>query len=270
MVDISLTVGALVGILLSGGFVYWEIGRFATPQVPVSRFDERREMFAYTAGLFVGVPLAVAFVLFRTELAGAAVIGALALLAALVAGTEISQLLLLRSRFWKGAAGPFYALGFRAAIGGILALAVVASYLGGRPTLSLPLATIFVGAVALVALEAAGALLSLGPAPASGRRGGTPWSGAAVGAIGFFLLGLGPLEGGVFGLVAALVVLFGAGTVYVRLRPILERIAAPTPPGPPAPAETPSLPSAYGRAPRSPGDPGPADGRGTRPGPPLP
>ena len=62
--SLPLSLGALVGVGLSGGFVWWEVGRFAVPQVPVSLFDERRELIAYTAGLFVGVPLAVAFLLF--------------------------------------------------------------------------------------------------------------------------------------------------------------------------------------------------------------
>ncbi|HTP54581.1 MAG TPA: hypothetical protein VML94_06470 [Thermoplasmata archaeon] len=244
MVVPSLTIGALVGILLSGGFVYWEVGRFATPQVPVTRFDERREMFAYTAGLFVGVPLAVAFVLFRLELAGAALIGALGILAALIAGTEGSQLLLIRSRFWSGEARPFYALGFRAAIGGILALALVASYLSGPVAVGVPLAAVAVSAVALVALEVAGALLSLRPDPASGLRGGGPWSGALVGAVGFFLLGLGPIAGPDASLAAAAMVAVGSALVYRRLRPFLDRVAVPPPPPTPT---APGPPSAYGR-----------------------
>jgi hypothetical protein len=244
MVVSSLTIGALVGILLSGGFVYWEVGRFAEPQVPVTRFDERREMFAYTAGLFVGVPLAVAFVLFRLELASAALIGALGILAALVAGTEGSQLLLIRSRFWSGAARPFYALGFRAAVGGIFALALVASFLSGPIALGFPLATVAVSAVALVALEVAGALLSLRPDPTSGLRGGGPWSGALVGAVGLFLLGLGPIAGPPAALAAAVIVLLGSALVYLRLRPFLDRVAAPVPP----PVAVPTgPPSAYGR-----------------------
>jgi len=244
MVDVALSVGALVGILLSGGFVYWEVGRFAEPQVPVTRFDERREMFAYTAGLFVGVPIAVAFVLFRLELAGAALIGAVGILVALVAATEGAQILLLRSRYWSGPAGPFYALGFRAAVGGILALALVASYLAGPLNAGFPLATAIVGALALVALEVSGSLLSLRPPPGSARRGGGPWSGALVGAVGFFLLGLGPIAGPEADFAAAAVVLMGSSLIYRRLRPFLETVAIPAAP-PPEPR--PGPPSAYGR-----------------------
>jgi len=247
MVVASLTIGALVGIVLSGGFVYWEVGRFAEPQVPVTRFDERREMFAYTAGLFVGVPLAVAFVLLRLELAIGALIGGIVLLAGLVAGTEVAQLLLVRSRFWSGRAGPFYAVGFRAGIGGILALAVVASYLAGPVVLDLGVATVALTALAVVALEVAGALLSLRAAPASRVRGGGPWSGALIGTVGFLLLGIGPAGGEVVALAAAATVLLGGALVYFRLRPVLARVPPPTPTAPATSSEGP--PSAYGRAP---------------------
>ncbi|MGP8078313.1 MAG: hypothetical protein ACLQD8_06870 [Thermoplasmata archaeon] len=250
MVDLPLTVGALVGILLSGGFVYWEVGRFAEPQVPVTLFDERREIFAYTAGLFVGVPLAVAYVLYLYELTTFhALLGAVALLVALVAATEIAQILLLRSRFWAGSARPFYALGFRAAIGGILSLAaIVAAYLFGSIAPGWPLATVAVSAVALVALEVAGALLSLRSDPSTRRGGGSPWSGALVGGIGFFLLGLAQLDRGPEGLAAAVVALFGATVVYYRLRPLLDRVGVAAPG--PAPSR-PDGPSAYGRTERS-------------------
>jgi hypothetical protein len=248
MVDLPLTVGAVVGILLSGGFVYWEVGRFAEPQVPVTLFDERKEMFAYTAGLFVGIPLALAFVLYLYELTVLhALLGALPLLVVLVAATEAAQILLLRSRYWAGTARPFYALGFRAAVGGILALAIiVGSFLFGSVALGWPVATIAVSAIALVTLEVAGALLSLRPDPASRIGGGGPWSGLLVGAVGFFLLGLAELDVGPVGFTAAVVVLFGASLVYVRLRPLLARIAAPAQQAEPS---SPAAPSAYGRTP---------------------
>lgn len=246
MVDLQLTLGAIVGILLSGGFVYWEVGRFAEPQVPVTLFDERREMFAYTAGLFVGVPLAVVYVLYLYELTQQrALLAALALLAVLIAATELAQQLLLRSRFWAGNARPFYALGFRAGIGGILSLAaIVAALLYRSVAPGWPLATVAASAVALVTLEVAGALLSLRPDPASRLGGGGPWSGALVGAVGLFLLGLAQLEGGAEAFAAAFVALVGAGFVYYRLRPLLFRVAVPAPkPG----GSDASVPSAYGR-----------------------
>jgi hypothetical protein len=259
MVVASLTIGALVGIVLSGGFVYWEVGRFAEPQVPVTLFDERREMFAYTAGLFVGVPLAVAFVLFRLEVAVGALIGGLVLLVGLVAGTEVAQLLLVRSRFWAGEARPFYALGFRAGIGGILALAIVASYFTGPVVIGLGLAAMAVTSVAVIALEVAGALLSLRTAPSSRVRGGGPWSGAVVGVVGFLLLGLGPIAGDASALAAAIVLLLGATVVYFRLRPLLDRVA---PPSRETVRSPPAAPPAYGRTERPlPEDPSPGQRR---------
>ncbi len=247
MVVASLTIGALVGVVLSGGFVYWEVGRYATPQVPVSRFDERKEMFAYTAGLFVGVPLAVAYVLFREAFAGLVLIEAAIFLAGLVVGTEVAQRMLLRSRFWPGAARPFYALGFRAAVGGILALAIVAQYAGGPLGSALDLAQAAATAVAVVALEVAGTLVSLPPVPGTGRQGGGPITGGVVATIGFLLLGFGSFDGPAGGLAAALLLLAGCGLFYQRLRPILDRIAAPEPPSTPT-----AGPSPYGRTERAP------------------
>ena len=90
----------------------------------------------------------------------------------------------------------------------------------------------------------AGALLSLRPDPVSGLRGGGPWSGALVGVVGFFLLGLGPIAGAVASLAAAVIVLLGSALVYLRLRPFLDRVAVPIPPPVTAPS---GAPSAYGR-----------------------
>jgi hypothetical protein len=245
MVVASLSIGAVVGVLLSGGFVWWEVGRYASPQVPVTLFDERKELFAYTAGLFVGVPLALAAILYVLSLANGAWPGALLFLAALVVSTEVAQWALLRSRFWgRSDSSPFYALGYRASIGGIIALALVAQYLGTtNPTLA-GVVLVILEAVAVVALEVAGALLSFrGGFPGAPPRGG-PVSGAIFGVFGFLLIGLGPLAGeaGAFG--GALVALFGAGLVYRRLRPMLATIPAPGASGPPP---GPRPPSAYRR-----------------------
>jgi hypothetical protein len=245
MVVASLSIGAVVGVLLSGGFVWWEVGRYAVPQVPVTLFDERKELFAYTAGLFVGVPIAIVAILFFLSLANGALPGALLFLAALIAATEIAQWALLRTRFWgRSESGPFYALGYRAAIGGIVALAIVAQYLGGS-SLTVPgIALVLVDALAIVGLEVAGALLSIrGGLSGEPRRGG-PVSGAIFGAIGFFLVGLGPLGGEVAAFGGALVALFGAGLVYRRLRPMLSTIPAPGGGGPPS---GPLPPSEYRR-----------------------
>jgi hypothetical protein len=252
----ALSLGGFVGVLLSGGFVYWEVGRYAAPQVPTTLFDERRELFAYTAGLFVGVPIAVAYLLFVTALGNGALPGALLFLALLVGGGELAQIFLLRTRYWgTGASGPFYALGFRAAIGGIVALALVAAYLGGPTIGALGLSATLLDAVAVVGLEVATSLLSVRVGGSSARREGGPWSGLLLGLVGFFLLGLGPLGGVVTELGAPLVAILGAVLAYARRRPILEEVPPPTGGVGPRPAE--ALGS-YGRTSGSPANPSPS------------
>lgn len=235
MVDLSLSIGGFVGVALSGGFVYAEIGRFATPQVPETLFDERREVFAYTAGLFVGIPLAIAFLFFLDSMANGAVPGALIFLAALIGGTEVAQWALLRAHYWgKGESGPFYALGYRAGIGGIFGLAVVAQYLAGPVVTWDGVALVLLEAVAVLALEVAGALLSLPPSETAGRKGGGPVPGAVFGVVGFFLLGVGALSGvttagsEAVAFAAAVVALLGGVLVYNRLRSLLAAIPAPS------------------------------------------
>jgi len=252
--SLPLSLGALVGILLSGGFVWWEVGRFAVPQVPVSLFDERRELFAYTAGLFVGVPIALVFVLFVDSMENGALPGGLLFLAALVVVTEAAQLLLLRTRYWgRSESSPFYALGYRASIAGIMALALVSQYFSGPgPFPPDGIALVVLQSAAALVLEVSGALLSVRPTPASGRRGGGPVSGGVFETVGFFLLGLGALSGeaGAYG--GAAVALLGGALVYQRLRPMLAAIPAPET-GPPI--GPPERPSAFGRVDR--GDPKP-------------
>ncbi len=246
--SLPLSLGALVGVGLSGGFVWWEVGRYATPQVPETLFDERRELFGYTAGLFVGVPIALAFILYALSMANGALLSALLFLGVLVGGTEVAQWALLRSRFWGGSeSGPFYALGYRAAIGGIVALALVTQYFGATNPTPDGIALVVIESVAVVALEVAGALLSTRAAPGSGRLGGGPVSGAIFGAVGFFLLGLGTIAGEATAYGGALVALFGALLVYRRLRPILAAVPPPSKGPPPA---RPVTTGAYGRTDR--------------------
>ncbi len=251
VVDLGLSLGALVGVLISGGFVYGEIGRFATPQVSETRFDERREVFGYTAGLFVGIPLAVAFLLFLSSMSNAALPGAAIFLAALVGGTELAQWALLRSHYWGvGDSGPFYALGYRAGIAGIFSLAIVAQYLAGPVLTWHGIVLVLVESIAILMLEVAGALLSLPPSEPAGRKGGGPLPGAIFGAFGFFVLGVGSLSGlgsaeaETVAYAAVLVALAGGLLVYHRLRPMLETIPPPSAgAAPPARA----VPPAYGR-----------------------
>lgn len=246
--SLSLSIGALIGVLFSGGFVWWEVGRYATPQVPVTLFDERRELFAYTAGLFVGVPLALAYILYIDSMANLALPGALVFLALLVGGTEVAQRGLVRTRFWgRDESTPFYALGYRAAIGGIVALAIGAQYFAGPGATVGGVVLVVLDSAAVVVLEVAGSLLSVRARPGSGRTGGGPVSGAIFGSVGFFLLGLGAAAGGTTAFVAAPVAILGGALVYRRLRPLLAAVPPPSA-GPPA-AEA-RLPTRYARTDR--------------------
>ena len=246
MVVASLTLGGIVGVLLSGGFLWWEVGRFATPQVPVTVFDERKLLAAYTVGLFVGVPLAVAYVLLLASVANAALPGTALFLGGLVAGTELAQRLLQRSAYWgSGPAVPFYAVSLRAGVGGILAIAAVASALGGAGALAVvPIASALLTAVALVALEVVGGLLSLRSRTLRAARLGGPLVGAFFGAVAFFLLAVGPTAGPWGALAAPALVLTGAGLAYRARRGLLAEVPPPT--GPPPKRED-REPLAYGR-----------------------
>jgi hypothetical protein len=215
VVNAALSLGGLVGVALSAGFVFWEVGRYAAPQVERSRFDERKEIFAYTAGLFVGVPLAVPLLFYFSALSvGAWIPSAVVDLALLIGGSELALVLFLRSDYFGAErARPFYALGFRAGNAGILTLALVAAYLGGPNALTAGgVALVLAQSVAVVALEVATALLALGA-----RR---PRLGSVVfGGAGFVLLGFGETAGVSIGIVAAALVVAGTFALYRRLRP---------------------------------------------------
>lgn len=261
MVVLALTLGGVVGVLLSAGYVWSEVGRFATPQVPVTVFDERKVLAAYTVGLFVGIPLAAAYLLMLASFTGGGLFGAALFLGGLVVGTEVAQLALGRSRYWgREAALPFYTVSFRAGVGGILALAAVAAYLG---SVTVPLAagttTALLTAVTLVLLEVAGAFLSLRTRPSPTARVGGPLPGGLFAAVAFFLLGLGPTVGSVGAIVAPLVVLAGALLAYRGRRGLLAEVP---PPGEGPLPRSADRPLPYGRTPApSPEDrPGRGDG----------
>ena len=137
------------------------------------------------------------------------------------------------------------ALGYRAAIGGIIALALVSQYFVIASLSPDGIALVVLQAGAVVALEVTGALLSLRPRPGSGRVGGGPVSGAIFAAVGFFLLGLGPIGGEVGAFGGALVALAGAAWTYRRLRPLLAAIPPPSRGPPPVPPG--GGPPTYGR-----------------------
>ncbi|MFZ0699874.1 MAG: hypothetical protein WAN74_06790 [Thermoplasmata archaeon] len=237
MVALSLTIAGALGIVLTGGYLWWEMGRYTTPQVVESRFDERRMIFAYTLGLFVGVLLSLPWLLYLAAMTNAALLGAFALLFVLVLAIELAEWVVRRTHYWgKGPSFPFYAIGLRAGIGAILVLALVGQYLSA-PTITWD-GTSVVGlqAVAIVALEVTGALVSL-PATASGipRQGIGVLSGALISGIGLFLLGFNAFGGEIVGGVAAGIVLIGSIFLYRRARVILDRIPPPSLVGAPPP-----------------------------------
>ncbi len=261
MVVASLTIAGSVGVVLSGAFLWREIGRFAAPQVPVTRFDERKLLAAYTVGLFAGVPLAVAYVLLVVSVGNGALPGAAVFVTCLVGGSELAQYLVGRTPYWaKGVALPFYVASFRAGVGGILALAAMASYLGAVVLPSVAgTAAALLSAVALVAVEVAGGLLTFRDLRPSASRVGGPLSGAVFGVVAFFLLALGPTAGTVGALVAPVIVLAGALLAYRGRRGVLAAVPSPlAAPGP----EAGDRPLPYGRT-----APPPEEEGGRGPGP---
>lgn len=226
MVQLALTLGAVVGVVLSAGYVWWEVGRYAAPQVPESRFDERKEMFAYTAGLFAGIPLAAVLLLLLSAFP-AGLIGLVAIYLALLIGlTELGQWLVLRSiYFGSDGSGPFYAVGFRAGVAGILILAVVAQALSAANLSLTTLAVALVQSVALLALQVTGAIFSLRTRLDSGASRGGPAAGAMVTGFGLFLLTLGPAFGAGGAVAAAAIVAAVGALMYRRIaRATLDRV----------------------------------------------
>jgi hypothetical protein len=228
MVNGALGIGGFLGVLISGAFIYWEIGRYAAPQVPTSLFDERKEVFAYTAGLFVGVPIAFAFLLMESAIANGAVIAAIIDILVLVGAVELAQWLLARSvYFGRSGSMPFYALGFRAGLGGILVVAAVTAYFGSADTLDAVgiAATLGLGA-ALLAVQVTGGLQSVRRTSGPGSPSGGPIAGAMLSLAAFVVLGLGVSLGGPGELAAALLIIAGIVPAYRRLRRgILDALA---------------------------------------------
>jgi hypothetical protein len=233
VVDAALTVGGVVGVALSGGFVYWQVGRYAAPQVPRSLFDERKEVFAFTAGLFVGIPLALPL-LFYLDALGFGALGAAALdLALFIVGMEAAQWFLLRSTYFgAGESGAFYALGFRAGASGLFALAVVTQYFSAPAIDGLGALVVLVQSIAFLAVEVAAALLAVRGPPRPGRLGGSPVSGGLFALVGFALIGIGVLSDPVTALFGAALAAVIGGWVYRRLRtPVLAGLFPPRTPG---------------------------------------
>ncbi len=219
MVYSPLAVGGFIGVLISGAFVYWEVGRYAAPQVPRTRFNEPKALWAYTAGLFVGIPLAILFRLYEIAIdSNSLLFSGLIDIALLVAATEVAQYVLARSRYFGvQEATPFYALSFRSAVAGILIVALVA---GGLETdFSVPgLAVITAQSFALLAIEVTGSLQSIPRSPVARQAGGGPLPGALVGVAAFVVLALGYGVGAWGEVAAALLVVGGLIPSYRRLR----------------------------------------------------
>ncbi|HZY91146.1 MAG TPA: hypothetical protein VFG07_00010 [Thermoplasmata archaeon] len=248
MVVNPLWIGGSLGVLLSGAFVYWQVGRYAAPQIPRSLFDEKKEVYAYTVGLFGGIVLSVPFGLFLTSLTTGPILWSIIGLAGLVVGFELGQWLLLRSRYFgQGDSGPFYAVGFRAGVSAILILTLTSLYLGGGAVDPVGVAALLLESGAIVSLCVTGALLSLGTPSRANRRQGGRGSSLLVGAVGFFFLGFAQVFGSVLAALAAALILLMTARVYARLQgPLLGSIP---PPGEVTRAEAPS-PTPFGRTDR--------------------
>jgi hypothetical protein len=228
MVNGALTIGGVVGVGLSAAFLYFEVGRFAAPQVPQSYFDERREFFAYTAGLFLGIALVAPWLFLLTAAAGGAFASAIIDIAIIVVGTEAVQWFLLRTRYFgSDRAGAFYALGLRSGMSAIFILGLVADYLGGSTITTEGVGIMVLACIALLGLEVASGLLSVTRSPTRPAARGSPVRGGLIGALGLFLVSLGWATGGIFGIVALAIALVGTFVLYARVRDALLAGAGP-------------------------------------------
>ncbi|MEM0129035.1 MAG: hypothetical protein QXG65_02565 [Thermoplasmata archaeon] len=229
---LAISIATAGGILLSALFVLWEFGHHATPQVRVSRFDERRGIFSYTLGLFVGILATVPFELYLFWAGAGNVLSAFVFLAVVVGITEGAQAAIRRTHYWgTGPSFPFYAAGLRCGIAGLLAVAVLSSPLAANPPSPVAIVLSILAAVALLLLMVTSALLSLPPDPAGGRRGGGPVSGALLLFAGLFLVAFPYFAGPATGAVALLLAIGGSGYLYARLRSTFDRVLPPRPPG---------------------------------------
>ena len=224
-----VTVGALVAVPISGAFIYLEIGRYATPQVPRTLFNERKELFAYTAGLFVGILLAFLFLLLTLSLRYGGIYGTVISLAALLALLEGAQLLLGRSVYF-GSDGslPFYSLGYRAGAAAVLGLASVAAVLAGPSPAWDAFGASALLALAFLLLLVAGGIQSTATGRPDARKPGSIGRAAVLEGVGFLLLGIGPLGGPVGVLAASLAIAGGSAGIYWQRRDeVLGRVRPP-------------------------------------------
>ncbi len=245
MFTLGLEVGGFLGVLLSAGYVYLEIGKFATPQVPTSRFNESKALAAYIVGLFVGIPLALVWIFFEVSVAGGNAISAIIDVVLLAVGGQLAQTVLLRTHFFGFTpADPFYALAMRAGIGGLLTLGTVAEYLGGTVT-PLGIALAATQSVALVLIQVTGGLRDLLPVPTASSVPRQRLASLFLVVVLYLLTALGEYYGTLYGLVGAALAIAGAAFLYWDARPT---VLAPTRPRAAA-AATPAAASRFDRLP---------------------
>jgi hypothetical protein len=236
VVNDALTVGGVAGILLSGGFVYWQIGRYAAPQVPQSLFDERKLFIAYAVGLFIGAPLTLPFLFYLAALSNGALPIALVDLGLLLAGTELAIYAFLRTRYFgETVSRPFYALAARVSAGGILVVALVTSTATALASSWVSDVLVALQSTAVVTVSAAAGYLAVRLPDRRGLLSGSPAGAALFAVFGYALIGGAEILDPATGAFSASLAVLGAGWVVYRLRdPVLGRIAPPTglPPAP--------------------------------------
>ncbi len=232
MASLGFTVGGVVGIALSAGFVYLEVGRYAAPQVPKSRFDETKELVAYVLGLLAGVPLTFAWLFFAAALLNSALLAAILDVVLLVVGGDIAQTVLLRTKYFGGgSADPFYALGLRAGIGGVLAIGTVSQYFGENFADPLAAALPFLQAIALVLIQVAIGLRGLLPTETASAVIRQRVATLVLAVVLFGATAAVDVYGAAYGVVGALIAIGGASFLYWDARPtVLEprRLGSPS------------------------------------------
>ncbi len=233
MADLALAVGGGVGVLLSAGYVYAEVGRFAVPQVPRSLFDENKALIAYIVGLFVGVPLTLAWVFFYVAVLDGALVSAIVDVVLLVTGGEIAQMLLVRSRFFSHpTGGPFYALSLRAGIGGLLIIGAISESYPGVANVT-DAALLALQVVALLLIQVTAGLRGSLPVPTASSVVRQRLASFVLLLALYALTASGALYGATTGLVGAGIAIAGALFLYWDARPT---VLAPPHPAPPVPA----------------------------------
>jgi hypothetical protein len=217
---VGLEIGGFVGVLLSAGFVFFEVGKFAAPQVPTSRFNESKAIAAYVVGLFVGVPLALVWIFFEVSVAGGNAFSALIDVVLLAAAGEVAQTFLLRTHFFGFTpADPFYALSMRAGMGGLLTLGTIAEYLGGKSVTPLGIAFAGTQSLALVLIQVTAGLRDQLPVPTASSVLRQRLALLFLVVVLYFLTVLGEYYGAYYGLIGAGLAIAGAAYLYWDARP---------------------------------------------------